>query len=99
MKRFTEFVDSREKDLGPDLSDDTIYRVCKLAWRKHRKETEQFVRQLAAKDPEIGSVMNDIKGGDGPIPQDDMSKEKDEVVPPESDGSPGLDSADGGGGD
>ena len=91
MKSFSEFVDGKDKDINvPELSDDMIYRICKVAWRKHRKETEQFLTQLSEKDSEIQSMLNNINGGDGPVLPDDMNKEKDEVVPSAADGSPGL---------
>jgi hypothetical protein len=90
MKRFIEFIDDREKTGLPELSDDTIYRICKVAWRKYKKLTEEFIEQLAEKDPEIKSIIDELKNGDGPVSQDDLYKNKDEVVPPEADGSPGM---------
>ena len=98
MKRFSEYVVDKEKKTTntPELSDDTIYRICKLSWRKHRKPTEEFINQMAEIDPEIKSIMSDINSGDDPVPpHTNRNGKDDEVVPPEADGSPGME--DGGG--
>ena len=112
MKRFSEYVDIKDKeeignaspelemkpemgseaepevDETPEVSDDVIYRIMKVAWRKHRKTAEQFVKQLASEDPEIKSLLHGGHG-DEPGPAQGPS-DKDEVVPPEADGSPGM---------
>lgn len=92
MKSFYGFLEDMEDGKSvPELSDDVIYRICKVAWRKHRKATEEFIMKLSDEDNEIADLLSDIRGdGEHPIPQEDKGLDKDEVVPPEADGSPGL---------
>lgn len=96
MKRFTDYFIEQE-NLGNnkeirELSEDVIFRICKVAWRKHRKYIERFIAQLADIDPEINSMLDDINADEGPTSPHDDDMNKDEVVPSDADGSPGLES-------
>ena len=96
MKRFTDYyIEQEESGVNPEikeLSEDVIFRICKVAWRKHRKHVERFIAQLAEMDPEINSMLDDINADEGPTSPHEDDMNKDEVVPSDADGSPGLES-------
>jgi len=98
MKRFTDyFIEQEESGVNPEikeLSEDVIFRICKVAWRKHRKHVERFIAQLADMDPEIKSMLNDVNADEGPTSPHEDDVNKDEVVPSDADGSPGLEDGD-----
>jgi hypothetical protein len=90
MPRFDDkgMKDDEEKDM-PALSDDKMAEVFKVAWRKHRDKVQELLQDLAKEDEEIKRTM---EGGESDGPESHFgNSNKDEVVPPEADGSPGLD--------
>jgi hypothetical protein len=109
MKSFQEFVEELEsepsplgeKGIGteqpdrsierPEMSDDNLNQIIKIAYKKHRHQTEKFIHRLAEVDPDIKAAMNGNKVPDG---ADQFSPNRDEVMPPDADGAPGLEDGD-----
>jgi len=95
MKTFQEFICENAPDAHNnqgierfEINTDALFDVIKIAYKKHRHQTEKFMQQLANIDPEIKHIM-----GGGKIPDrglDNFGPEKDEVMPMDADGSPGL---------
>lgn len=98
MKRFSVYVEEAD-EVAAQPGGDGIEAAMKVAMQKHRGEVERFLNRLAERDPDVKDAMNGAGGGDdGPVTPDDMKQSKDDVTPPEADGSPGMDGGDQGGG-
>jgi hypothetical protein len=73
-----------------EISEDSLTQIIRIAYKKHRHQTEKFIQRLADVDPEIKSAMSGNKVQDRGM--DHIDPNKDEVMPPEADGAPALDS-------
>lgn len=79
MKTFKEFLDN--KQANPDLSEDAIIRIAKLAWFKYKNKLINFFEELAKNDEEIKNILvNDSKDGNNQQIQNI-------IIPPTSDGA------------
>jgi hypothetical protein len=94
MKRFADFIKLREnQDLDGEKTE-ILHRIVDAAWQKHRPLFKELLDKLANNDPDLEREIKKL-GGEGSNLDDPMKRfhsnpDKDEVKPPEADGSPGL---------
>ncbi len=72
----------------PEINDDNLSQIIKIAYKKHRHQTEKFIQRLADVDADIKNAMNGNKIVDRGF--DQINPNKDEVMPAGADGAPGL---------
>lgn len=71
----------------PEMNDDNLVQIIKIAYKKHRHQTEKFITRLAEVDPDIKNAMRGNKVIDRGI--DHLNPNKDEVMPHGADLSSG----------
>lgn len=91
MKKFVEFVSLRENDTGLHEKH-IISHIMEIAWTRHRSDVEDFIEQLADRDPEIQQEYAKIRMQK---PEDmkkgKLSHEPEIVAPAAADINQGLD--------
>ena len=92
MKTFYQFLKETDADFTPMtssmLSDDALMAALRIAMKNSRPQIEQLIQTLANSDQEIRSAL---QGGQTSAPPltDKSRLDRQEVVPPSSDGSTG----------
>lgn len=91
--RFKDYIKLRENQDSDHEKMEILHRIVDVAWNKHRPLFKELLDKLANNDSELEREIKKLNGEyerlADPMRHFDRP-EKDEVKPPEADGSPGL---------